>query len=68
MVANMSITIPCANPQCRKSTFKMLSELEVSDNVVCPRCGTVTDLTSEMWQAALRKARQAAEEIEPKPG
>ena len=64
-MADMSISIPCS--ECRKSTIQLLSDLEASDKVICPFCGAYTDLTKEYWQAALRDARKAADEIEPKP-
>jgi hypothetical protein len=64
-MGDMSISVPC--PKCRKSTIKMLSDLEMSSSVVCPSCGGITDLTKQEWRAALLKAREAADEFDPKP-
>jgi len=60
----MKITVAC--PECHKSTLKELVELEASNEVICPHCRGVTDLTKEYWRVALTKAREALNEIESK--
>jgi hypothetical protein len=58
------ITVPCET--CRTQTLKPLSELVMTDSVICRWCGTVIDLTRPYWREVFREAAEATTEVKPK--
>ena len=63
-LSTVIMAVPC--PQCHEHTTKPLSELIVSNSVICRRCSFPIDITRPYWQEAFRKAAESARKIEPK--